>query len=425
MSFSISESSEKSEKNQKRIKNYYSAKKEREKENKVYKTLNNDLNEDERIPINKKNEDDLDDSNNIRSITKIYKYITKSLETFIEKNYNQAIFVNNALRTIYSHIKVYLSSLKKENKNKQKNGTIDTIDSNQKILYEIKINDLNQQLNDLKYEMELLSTNETNKLDDSLPKKFKIYNYLKKKYLKLENKSKLDEFKYLLCIKDQQDKINELENKLKLALLENSKEVKESKCFPTITKISKIGKNPKSIPLTESILKNSKSAKRNLVKQIDNKYNCFFTITNSVKKTPFNLLTEKDKEKEAKLKKVRFKNDLYKSIKIKEKNDSKDKTLDKKSEADIYFNTLKLNSQIIPNKDKNFFISHPNLSAAGYTQRINKYKINIPNKLFSFKFGKNISKKIGKNTHVQFPSTLNEILFELEKLRIFANNTDM
>ena len=425
MSFSISESSEKSEKNQKRIKNYYSAKKEREKENKAYKTLNNDLNEDESNPINKKNEDDLDDSNNIRSITKIYKYITKALETFIEKNYNQAIFVNNALRTIYSHIKVYLSSLKKENKNEQKNGTIDTIDSNQKILYEIKINDLNQQLNDLKYEMELLSTNETNKLDDSLPKKFKIYNYLKKKYLKLENKSKLDEFKYLLCIKDQQDKINELENKLKLALLENSKEVKESKCFPTITKISKIGKNPKSIPLTESILKNSKSAKRNLVKQIDNKYNCFFTITNSVKKTPFNLLTEKDKEKEAKLKKVRFKNDLYKSIKFKEKNDSKDKTLDKKSEADIYFNTLKLNSQIIPNKDKNFFISHPNLSAAGYTQRINKYKINIPNKLFSFKFGKNIGKKIGKNTHFQFPSTLNEILFELEKLRIFANNTDM
>ena len=138
MSFSISESSEKSEKNQKRIKNYYSAKKEREKENKVYKTLNNDLNEDESNPINKKNEDDLDDSNNIRSITKIYKYITKSLETFIEKNYNQAIFVNNALRTIYSHIKVYLSSLKKENKNEQKKGTIDTIDSNQKYYMKLK-----------------------------------------------------------------------------------------------------------------------------------------------------------------------------------------------------------------------------------------------------------------------------------------------
>ena len=417
MSFSVSESSEQGDKNKKE---YYSKTKQNEKTNKIYKKINNHFNEEESNKITKENEDDLNDNNSIRSITKIYKYITKTLEKFIEKNYTQVIFVNNTLRTIYSHIKVFLSSLKKDNKSEQKN---DTFDNNQKILYEIKIDDLNQQLKDLKYEFELLNTNDTNKFDELSPKKFKIYNYLKKKNLKLEYKTKIDEFKYLLCIQDQQNKINELENKLKLAILENSKEVKESKCFPIITKFdSNPGINPKSIPLTQSILKSSKLNKRNLSKPPADKYDSFFTITNSVKKTQYNILLDKKKENKTKPKNLKTKKDLYRSIKIKENEDnSKEKNLDKKSEVDIHFNTLKLNSQIIPNRDKNFFISHPNLSIAGCDQRINKFKINIPNKIFPFRFGKNIS----KNTHFQFPSTLNEIFVELEKLRIFANNTDI
>ena len=416
MSFSVSESSEKSDKIKKQ---FYSTKKQNAKKNKLYESINSEYNEEDSNKINKTKEDDFNDNNDIRSITKIYKYITKTLEKFIEKNYSQVIFVNNTLRMIYSHIKVLLSSLKKEKNSEQKN---DTLDNNQKLLYEIKINDLNQQLKDLKYEFNLLNTNESNKLDDLSPKKFKIYNYLKRKNLKLENKTKIDEFKYLLCIKEQQNKINELENKLKLAILENSKEVKESKCFPIITKINLISdKNPKSIPLTQTLLNNSNSTKRNLSKQTGDKYDCFFTITNSTNKTRYNILSEKKKENQTNPNKIRIKEDLFKSIKIKKiKENSKDKNLDKRSEADIHFNNLKLNSQIIPNRDTNFFISHPNLSLAGYDQKINKYKINLPNKLFSFKFGKNFS----KNGRFQFPSTLNEIFVELEKLRIYAKNTE-
>ena len=416
MSFSVSESSEKSDKIKKQ---FYSTNKQNAKKNKLYKSINSEYNEEDSNKINKTKEDDFNDNNDIRSITKIYKYITKTLEKFIEKNYSQVIFVNNTLRMIYSHIKVLLSSLKKEKNSEQKN---DTLDNNQKLLYEIKINDLNQQLKDLKYEFNLLNTNESNKLDDLSPKKFKIYNYLKRKNLKLENKTKIDEFKYLLCIKEQQNKINELENKLKLAILENSKEVKESKCFPIITKINLISdKNPKSIPLTQTLLKNSNSTKRNLSKPAGDKYDCFFTITNSTNKTRYNILSEKKKENQTNPNKIRIKEDLFKSIKIKKiKENSKDKNLDKRSEADIHFNNLKLNSQIIPNRDANFFISHPNLSLAGYDQKINKYKINLPNKLFSFKFGKNFS----KNGRFQFPSTLNEIFVELEKLRIYAKNTE-
>ena len=79
---------------------------------------------------------------------------------------------------------------------------------------------------------------------------------------------------------------------------------------------------------------------------------------------------------------------------------------------------MKLNSEIIPNKDKNYFISHPNLTIAGYNNRLSKYKIGIPNKIFSFKFSKNMD----KNNFYQFPSTLNEMFVELKKLRIPTNS---
>ena len=44
----------------------------------------------------------------------------------------------------------------------------------------------------------------------------------------------------------------------------------------------------------------------------------------------------------------------------------------------------------------------------------------VPNKIFSFKFSKNID----KNAFYKFPSTLNEIFVELEKLRINANKAE-
>ena len=90
------------------------------------------------------------------------------------------------------------------------------------------------------------------------------------------------------------------------------------------------------------------------------------------------------------------------------------------NEADIHFKVLKLNTEIIPNKDKNFFISHPNLTIAGINQKLGKYNIGIPNKLFSFKFGKSAD----KSGFHKFPSTLNEIFVELEKLRIHVNNNN-
>ena len=424
MSFFDSDSSEKIENNNKNYTKYVNSEKKKKKNDKLFKSLNISKNDETKKNI-KTSENDISTNQEAKTITKIYKYITRTLENFIEKNYSNYKFVNNSLKTIYSHIKVYLESLKEIKKPNDKKNTTD--DENQKILYEFKIDRLTQQIKELKQEISLLCTNETNKFEAGFPKKFKIYNYLKKKNLKLENKTKLDEFKYLLCIKEQQKKINELENKLKLKILENSKEAKESKLFPIITQFDlKEHVNSKSIPLTQTIIKNSKSSNRNICKLKANKKDHFLTITNSGSKTPFKMISDKsNKGKDGNSKNKKDVKELFKSINVdikeekpNEKNKDEPKTRNK---VDFHFNILKLNSEIIPNKDKKFFISHPNLNIAGINTRLDKYTIGIPNKLFSFKFSKNID----KNAFYKFPSTLNEIFVELEKLRIHTNNTDI
>ena len=426
MAFSDSESSEINDENIRENKRSYSTRKKKNPNNKLYKSINQLKDDSDEIKKNTKiKENDISNNREAKSITKTYKYITKTLESFIEKNFSNFKFVNNALKAIYSQIRVYIASLNESKKTKEKQNN--KTDKNQNLLYEFKIDDLNQQIKDLKYEIELLNTNESNKLDIGSPKKFKIYNYLKKKNLKLENKTKLDEIKYLLYIKEQQKKINELENKLKLKVLENSKEAKETKLFPAINQFDlKEHVNPKSIPLTETILKNSISTKRNVPKATNLKRDYFLTITNSESKTPFKKICDKNNQKkEENTKRKRSKEGIYKSInvnlseeKLKEKNKNK---RNEPNEADSHFRMLKLNSEIIPNKDKKFFISHPNLTIADMNQRMNKYNMGIPNKLFSFKFSKNID----KNAFYKFPSTLNEIFVELEKLRIHANGSDI
>lgn len=420
MSFSDSEFSEKKEEKSKAKKRFINS--ETKKQKKIYNSLNNSKDLENNKNNIKTKENDLSNDQDVKNITNIYRYITKTLENFIEKNYSNTKFVNNSLREIYSHIKTYLSSLSGVKNIKDKKTNTDNNEQN--ILYKFKIDDLNQQVNDLKQEIELLSNNETNKLDDGSQKKFKIYNYLKKKNLKLENKTKLDEFKYLLCIQNQQQKINELENKLKLKILEHSSEVKDSKCFPIINQFDlKEHVNPKLIPLTETILKNSKSSRRNRLSNLkDFQKDYYLTITNSGSKTPNKIKFDKiNKEKEENKKNEKLQKNLFKSINVNDKEEKQNEKINKRNEADVLFDILKLNSEIIPNKDKKFFVSHPNLEIAGYNQRLNKYKMGVPNKLFSFKFSKNID----KNAFYKFPSTLNQIFLELEKLRIHANNTDI
>ena len=72
------------------------------------------------------------------------------------------------------------------------------------------------------------------------------------------------------------------------------------------------------------------------------------------------------------------------------------------------------------NKEKKNFISYPNLTLAGMDNKTNKLTSGFPNKIFSFKFSKNLE----KNALFIFPSTLNETSVNLEKLRINRNYLD-
>ena len=78
------------------------------------------------------------------------------------------------------------------------------------------------------------------------------------------------------------------------------------------------------------------------------------------------------------------------------------------------------NSENIINKGKTYFISHPNLTIAGINNKKNKFSKGLPNKIFSFKFSKNLE----KNAFFTFPSTLNETLVNLEKLKLNKNFID-
>jgi len=202
--------------------------------------------------------------------------IKSTLENFIEKykGNNKLIFIN--LNKIYSYINSLMSSLTNKNKTKKsqeinddikENIVSDNLEKTSHFLYELKIDELNKKIKELNQEIELLTVNEDNKNGIKLNKRYTLYGMLKRKIADLEDKLKLNEFKYLLCIKEQQKKISDLEKELKMKKIENDQnDVKDIRCFPNLIQYNyKDDLNPKSIPLTKSILKNINSQKKKTI----------------------------------------------------------------------------------------------------------------------------------------------------------------
>ena len=277
---------------------------------------------------------------------------------------------------------------------------------------------------------------------------------MKKKVSELENKLKLNEYKYLLYIREQQNRIGNLEKELKIKEIADSNDINEIRCFPNLTKYNYNDKiKPKLIPLSESILKYNSSKKK---KNINNKRkksikDSFLTITNSISKNQIikNISNSKNKVKGTdynnhtfqKLNNERNDNSIQnwqKSVdylkqkifkgdeEIPKYNSNTSRTnpktnLHRYEDDDYNINNIKegLNESII-NKDKTYYISHPNLTIAGIVNRKNKFYKGLPNKNLTFKFSKNLE----KNAFFKFPSTLKETLVNLEKLRINKNYKD-
>ena len=425
------------------------------------------------------NNNDFKYSSNPEENLKIYKNIKRKIKDFIENNYNNTKLLFSSLNYIYSFINSFFSSLSKiidknqenndEENDKQKSKDI-LLDNNPIVLYELKIDELNKKINDLNHEIKILTMNNENTKSHQAPKILGENHLLKKKILELESKIKLNEFKYLLCIKEQQTKIADLEKELKIKKIkEDYKEIKETRCFPHLIQYNyKDDINPKSIPLTKSIFKNLKSNKKKKINENENenkinsiKKNSFLTITNSNNNNNNNNNNNIFNRKNNHFK-TNYNTKSYKKIKIKNDDEDEDYCLNPKNinsekvmikyfdyftqnnieeEDEINNNNNDYSSRIkqisyryedddknlkvfspknIINKEKKYYISHPNLNIAGVNNKKNKYSNGLPNKIFSFKFSKNLE----KNAFFTFPSTLNETLVNLEKLRINKNYID-
>ena len=405
---------------------------------------------------------------------KTYEKIKYTIENFIQINKGNNKLIFRTLNQIFTFINSQMALLNKNNdiinsKNNYENPNVNWVDYKSKILYEMKIHELYIKIKELNHQIELLNMNDESKNNFQISKKFGVYNSLKRKIIELESKLKLNEFNYLLCIKEQQKKIADLEKELNMKKIEAEfGDIKETRCFPHLTQYNyKDDINPKSVPLTKSILKNvnsEKKRKRSVNQNLKNaNKDSFLNIPNSISNTNKNIFNETKPN----FRKTSYDSNLFKKLFIKntgERDNNGYKGIKHNSDNAMikYVDFLKINNinnleneedlaennnsslrtkkfssrpqkdylnlknikeytpENIMNKEKKYFISHPNLTLAGLDNNRNKFTSGLPNKIFSFKFSKNLE----KNAFFVFPSTLNETLVNLEKLRINRNYLD-
>ena len=304
------------------------------------------------------------------------------------------------------------------------------------------------------------------------------YKYFMKKLNDIKVKTKCDELKYLIYIENQQKKIVELEKQLKIKHHENlpNDVIKSIRCFPNFVQYNfKEDINPKTLPLHEFLL-----TYENPKKKIRPKSSKNIKCSKSVKtkkqiqllQTTISIINNSDRHKSKKVhlnNKIKtepndnkLKNDSIFSIKdmsnssfLRNKNNSNIRNtlkLDKKYNSELdkneykalnsYENNLTENNvqKFIINKNlvkqvkefrpdtimtnkKEFFIAHPTLEIAGVSKGKEQAFIGLPKNLL----------KLNKSGHFKtmmvFPSSLNETMVNLEKLRNnkfrdFENNGD-
>ena len=326
-------------------------------------------------------------------------------------------------------------------------------------MYELKIEELNKKIKKLNQDSKITNFYEVDKANSKLSKKDGINNYLKKKILELEDKLKINEYNYLLYIQELQNKLSYLENDLRMKeILKEYNESKNIRCFPNLTQFNlEENINPKSIPLTKSILKDiNSSKKKNNLSKLKELFGDSLVLTNSRTRNTQNIKNSKQNHFKTAdddnniSKKVNIKNNenengnefknipkildyditrfkSYDFLKQKNINDEdeeidnnfpissrlkkiSEKPIDEYNE-DKNLKILKnFNIKNIINKEKKYFISHPNLTIAGINKK-NKYNKGLPNKLFSFKFSKNFE----KDAFFIFPSIFSETIINLKK----------
>ena len=348
------------------------------------------------------------------------------------------------------------------------------LDTNSKVVFLLKIELLNRRIASLNEEIKNLKTilfKSNNKLNKD--KNDNYYKFFMKKFKEIKDRKKCDDFKYLIFIENQKKKIMDLEEKLKIKNNENLPKdtLKSIRCFPNFVQYDfKEDINPKTIPLYQYIqqkkekekktekTKKSPKSKKNIFHSNKNKiklqiqpltntfnktYSCNknkyktkeITLNDNIKTDDYrnnynynminitdiknNLKMFSNKGKYNSNRYINFKKfydlDIDKNINYKYKTlsyEDKSRNNKYKVKKDLIKEIKAFNPKNIINNKKEFFISHPTLDIAGVAKGKEQVYIGLPKKLLRLNKGGNF-----KSTMMVFPSSLNETMVNLEKLR--------
>ena len=217
----------------------------------------------------------------------------------------------------------------------------------------------------------------------------------------MEYKFKVNELNYFFCIGDYQKKINDLEKKLNMKKINKipKNELKEFICYPHYMKFDvKEDINPKSIPMFNA----RKNKNKTIILNNKEKNNEFFDYNIE------NLEKIYNNKNIIRLWKGLELNEVKNTIELGKKKYSEQIPI-----ADKFFG-----------REKSFFISHPKLNYIKIGKNGNQLTSwKIDNQLNNFP--KQISKlkisKSQKNAIIVFPSSFNETIVNLEKLKTNKN----
>ena len=350
------------------------------------------------------------------------------------------------------------------------NNNHSDLDINSKIVFLLKIQKLNNKVKKYQEELEffrsIININKKQKYGKDLIELFK------KKIFELKEKNQEKEYNYLFCIEELKKKINDLEEELKKREKDNLPidTIKLMRCFPNFHQYDlKENINPKSIPLyqqfhqdrlVEKFLKKDFKSTNNLMNSTKNKRILF--NNNSTSNRTKLLLTNPDSDKsKANLKYMSFGQQINKdmdkdkdlnsynvlnynrsinkynfyihdkktffnqsparkrrpNLNIDVINNNSNSNLNDPNEHNKISELFTYHPKTILNNNKEYFISHPTLNIAGVVKKKELKYVGLPKKLLRLKVHKNLE----KNMQITFPSSLNETLVNLEKLKKFKN----
>ena len=346
---------------------------------------------------------DLNEINEYSEFFTTYNDIINQIESLINdlnKSNFESIFL--CLIEIKKAINKIISNqiILKRNKSANLGLLFDIEDDKNKINQNLKqtFNQKYTSLNDDEKEGDKLKRINSTYINDS-SSELKIKNNkikkLKKKYSNLEEKIKIEEFKYLFCIGEQQKKIRELEKELNKKDVDHltPEELKKYRCFPNYRQYDILGrytsKNRTSISYYKKKCKD----------YFFEKYNNLNTSEN---------IKENDKE----INKIKENNDPIKNTK---------KIIEYGEK--VFYNKEKEGNKLL-NKGRKYFLSHPKLKYLKTGLNMKSWKTNellnsMPKQFMSNKLSYNTR----KNKLTVFPSSVNQIIVNLEKLRIHNNLT--